>query len=294
MPAATNRMLVLCSPNVIKRRVGLSSIMNVFFITEEMTMRPVLYSAVAASAFLAVSAVKAAAISAPTFSLEYPVFPGVSGGISLVSTSQASSVIALNQFEEVLHVKNEQTSAADLISTGSTLQLTAAEGYRITGVAFSATVQGSLTPAVVPPNAVDVDYGDVRNSAWADVGIVAPGATPVSRKLYYQTHVTAPITVGGTVLNDTGLRSFDLLLDVWASASADRTYFSVPYPDGVTGPEGEPTWEGRAWGIAELQYLNPTLTVYTEVVPVPEPGQWAMLAGGLLILGSARLRRSLR
>lgn len=150
-----------------------------------------------------------------------------------------------------------------------------------------------MTLPTLPPNALRVDYGDVMNFAWADVGIGAPGSTPASSELYYQTQVTAPLTVGVTVLNDAGLRSFDLLLDVWASARAESTWFWMPYPDGVTDADGSPGWWGKTWGVAELQYVNPTLTVYTEAL-VPEPGQWAMLAGGLLILGSARLRRSLR
>jgi hypothetical protein len=229
-------------------------------------------------------------LAVPTFTLEFTRYAAYAdavqpapAAIGLLSTSSASTSFSLDSLEQVLHTKNvgAPPSVAQLTST---LHLEAAEGYRITGIAFSATVQGVLElPAVAGPGIVSVRYGDSLNATSAYAGIRSSGASSLAQ-LYASRQVIAPADVGGTVWNTDDLRVFDFEFSVFGASRTETTfYYSNEHP-------GAP-WldEHRAWGNAELHYADPVLTVYTEALaPVPEPGQWAMLLGGMVLVFGTR------
>ncbi|WP_338771042.1 hypothetical protein [Massilia sp. METH4] len=263
--------------------------------------RPTSVAAVMAAVFFAVPAVQAKSLpslSVPTFSLQFTDYSIVYGdaaapaAIGLVSASATSTVISLDSFEQLLHTKS-LGSAPGVAEVASTIRFEAASGYRITGISFSATVNGVLElPDVSGPDVIAVDYGDSLNYAHAYAGISPAGATQQPTQLYSTTQVSAPVALGGIVHNTQGLSVFDFGLDVFGSSRVESTFVYTTNPD----PSEPFPLEGKTWGNAEIHYANPVLTVYTEAIgplpAVPEPGQWAMLAGGLLLLaGALRSRR---
>lgn len=87
--------------------------------------------------------------------------------------------------------------------------------------------------------------------------------------------------MGWNLSNTAGLSNFDLSMTVWGTVRTDTTFYNIG-----GGPEGEQ----KSYGTTELFYVNPVLTVYTAVLPVPEPDTWAMLGAGLIVLGALRRR----
>lgn len=240
------------------------------------------------------SALAATSLSVPTFSLAFSSYGTLndwtgSGGpasISLESTDQTSTVIALDSFVDPLHIANGGTdgrgaSGPWMASVASRLNLQAADGYRITGVAFSATTYAIHTRPPVPSNAAGVDYGTHDNYAWSNVAISAPGASVQPAELYQVSGFTTPVDVGWNLSNTAGLSNFDLTMEVWGSVRTWATLYNIG-----GGPDGDQ----KAYGTTELYYVNPVLTVYTAALPVPEPGTWAMLGAGLLVVGLLRRR----
>ncbi|WP_165390778.1 PEP-CTERM sorting domain-containing protein [Pseudoduganella lutea] len=263
-------------------------------------MRPFSSTTAALIVTLAMPAAQAAtlpSLNVPTFSLAFTDYSGYShsipglvpASIGLLSTDAASTVISLDSLGQTLHTV-ESGSAAMVAEVYSAIHFRAADGYRITGISFSATVYGVLElPEVNNPDVLWVEYGDSLNFAEASASITSPGEISHPDLLYGVTQVTAPVTLGGNVTNTQGLREFDFDLYVLGSSRAIRT--NIYYPN----PNPEEPWpaEGRAYGDAEIHYVNPVLTVYTEALvpalaPVPEPGQWAMLLGGLGLMFGAR------
>lgn len=233
-------------------------------------------------------------LSVPTFSLQYLSNDGFWGpidtAVSVRSTGAAATVISLDSTAQNL---------GTLISTGSTqrsdfdssvIRFQAAQGYRITGISFSAEVTGTLDPAVLPPEAYNIISYRPTNYAWGSASITPAGASsPQPQQQFAVDTITAATTVGLTVNNTLGLDTFDLDASLGGWAAGAASYYAMP------GDE-EP-YANTRYGAGILHFANPTMTVYTEllpgaVAPVPEPGQWAMLAGGLMLLGVVLRRRA--
>lgn len=233
------------------------------------------------------------AVSVPTFSLGISSYSAENQwtgdssnpSISVLATSKTATVISLDSFKDALHVANGTDGGGGggpwLATVMSTFSLQAAAGYRITGVAFSASTYAIHTRPPVPSN-VDAHYGAHYNYAWAGAAIAAPGASVPLPELYDVAGFTSPVNVGWNLSNTAGLGNLDLSMALGGGVRTDPTYYSL---DG--GPDGE----RKAYGTTELYYVNPVLTVYTAALPVPEPDAWAMLGGGLVVLGALRRRK---
>lgn len=55
-------------------------------------------------------------------------------------------------------------------------------------------------------------------------------------------------------------------------------------------PDGMSPTEHRVYSYAQIAFKDPTLTIYTALVPVPEPETWAMLLAGIALVGVAKRR----
>ncbi|QBE62776.1 PEP-CTERM sorting domain-containing protein [Pseudoduganella lutea] len=213
--------------------------------------------------------------------------PIPAASFTLLSTSQKSTAISLDSFQDVLHVANGDTDGLGgsghwLSYVQATLNLQANEGYQITGVAFSASTYAIHKRPPVPSSAINVDYGTHINHAWSNAAISAPGTSVPLPELYLVEGFTTPVDVGWNLSNTAGLSNFDLIMEVWGTVRTEATFYNVG-----GGEEGQ----RKVYGTTELYYVNPMLTVYTAALPVPEPSTWAMLGIGLFAI-SARHRRA--
>lgn len=251
----------------------------------------------AAAAAFALPAAHAATstLSVPTFSITYsesgdtfddPAFPTAANGISVASTGSASTTLSLDHQAAFLHQVSSYKSYPAGRNGFASIHFAAAEGYRITGIEFSATISGVLAEQPLPPGAVRVGSGwPPENGTTATAGI-----NGAQNSLYVRTGFTDALTVGGLVENQAGLQAFDYDLHISAFGYGGRYDYSFPPSD----PREEPDLF-KALGQAEVHYANPSLTVYTQAIAVPEPGTWAMLVCGMVLLagvGGARRGRN--
>ncbi|QBE62536.1 PEP-CTERM sorting domain-containing protein [Pseudoduganella lutea] len=239
------------------------------------------YSAAQADTSLSVPAFSLGISSYESFFYYSPPPADVPPSISVRSSSQTSTVISLDSFEETLQFEVHGTSSMHPGYLKSTMNLQSNAGYLITGVMFSASVYGVFTPPEVPSFATNVEYGGHHDVAWGGAAISAPGSTVVVPEMYQVTNFWTPVGVSASVFNTAGLGNFDLSLEMWGSVGAGRTYWQAA---------GIPDVEYKSYGQTEMYYVNPTLTVYTATLPVPEPGTWAMMVAGLLLIGASRRR----
>lgn len=228
-------------------------------------------------------------LAVPTFSVAYTSYDRYDTGENAVyyppaahvlSTSSSATVISLDSHNDQLHILAPSGGAYPVYLL-STLRFEAADGYRITGVEFSATARAVVTPANVPANAEVDDTYTWNSYAWANMALAAPGTTASLPSGYFDANFLAPVEFRKSIQNTTDLRVFDLSTNIGVSAAVWATYYYVPGVD----------QEGKVYGTTEAWFSNPTLTVHTEVIPVPEPGTWAMLCAGLLMIGAAAGRK---
>lgn len=151
-------------------------------------------------------------------------------------------------------------------------QLSVREGYRITSIQWNLTFDGQLQQAVSP---IDPP-GQARNSTSNNIQLTSGGATLLADGRALQ-DLNGSQSVQVT-FNDIGFASqYGLLLqsEVWMGAQG------IP-PNGIL--PGIPSF-------ASMSLTGATLTIYTQAAPVPEPGTYAMLLGGLALVGCVARRR---
>lgn len=228
-------------------------------------------------------------LSVPTFSVAYTSYEGYDysdnpsyfpAAAHVVSSNAGATVISLDSHDDQLHIKTPSRGAWPAYVL-STLRFEAADGYRITGVEFSATASAVTTPHELPPGAILTSPHAWNSYAWANMALRPPGATGLLPDQYFDAKFLAPVEYRKALQNTADLRTFDLSTDIGVSAAVWAMWYTFP------GAQDE----YKLYGTTEAWFANPTLTVYTEIMPVPEPGTWAMLGAGLLLIGAARRTR---
>lgn len=190
--------------------------------------------------------------------------------VSLESETATSVTFSLWGIEENLSTSTDSSYkpwSNDYRNTQNAFEFAVNEGYRITSIEVTGTFAGELYPAqwTMP--------GDANNtmSFGLHVGLEPDFATE------YDVHGTKTFKVSS------GPTSLDGEFGMMLHGSAESSAASVWYLDELTG---EQYWLGSQ---AAARITGLSMTV--NVSPVPEPGTWAMLLGGLAVTGLAVRRR---
>lgn len=192
------------------------------------------------------------------------------GSITLVEESPGAYRFSLDTLnDDMARVEAQDQGGAGAFASGahaSILRIEANAGYRVTGVGLVFTAFGELTPGQVtgfPP-------GFVSNDAALFMGVWTASEYRSFGTQFsdFQAEQTGEFDGAGLDLP----RVTDLAFNAWLEAQA----FGV---DG--GGELAPS-------LASAGLRDVVLRV--DVAPIPEPATYAMLLGGLGMLGAARMR----
>jgi hypothetical protein len=194
------------------------------------------------------------------------------GSITLLDASPGAYRFALDTLNEDMAWTQAQDNTGQgafaSAAHASILRIDAGPGYRVTGFSLRFTTFGELTPGQVP----GFPPGFVSNEAGVFMGIWTTDSYQPLGSQYgpFQAEETWEFGASNLVLPEVT----DLAFNTWLRAQAAGV-------DG--GGEFAPS-------LAAAAIRDAVLTV--EVAAIPEPGSWAMLLGGLGILGVAARRRS--
>lgn len=158
-------------------------------------------------------------------------------------------------------------------------------GYRIASMTLSGSVTG--TPEVGIPTNCDLPghscrLGLATSTATLDwsTTVGEHGAGPGGSLKWVDVNGTRTFSQTGTApVNG----KFDLWFDMYNVVNAEASMHSFPYDD-------EDGWY-TAFIPSQSAFAFGDLTLTVQVVAVPEPGTYAMLLGGLGLLGMAARRR---
>jgi PEP-CTERM motif len=237
---------------------------------------------------------EALSLDAPAFSLTYLIDEtwNSNGGMtppsaySVLSSSQSATQIRLDSMEQTMYGFSHARShgASDYLQLG----LQAKDGYRITGISFSASYTGTLQPYVPYPGFPVDQLGETTTNTAITAELLAKGAAPLTgvadeRYEFKRTDITDEVSVDFALNNIKQRQAFDLLLYTATITDAFATYWNCGSPD-------DPS-DCKMYGYSDLIMHNPVLTIHTEIMPVPEPAQYGMFAVGLAGVAWAGRRR---
>lgn len=151
-------------------------------------------------------------------------------------------------------------------------------GYRVSHFELSGLMEGELYRGQVPaglsgsPGSV---WGtmDLSASAWA----LQPSSI-LNQVTYHAANVEGyvPFAIKSDPLD------LSVPFEIYVSGRVTSTVWSATWQSPSGGMGSDSSTLNIAW-------LNPTLTIYTQ--PVPEPQTYAMLLGGLAVIGALRRRQ---
>lgn len=207
-----------------------------------------------------------------TFTISYIAGSGTgSWDMSLLGQTPLTTSISLDSLNRDLAF----LPADDLTGVGATnggsvqaaVRIDVRDGYRVTGISLHALADGIVAPGQAP----DAEPGSADNFASVGFLLTAPG---ISQQFSWQREDfnglvpvalgTGPLSLGGTFQLDIGANVF---AQAWGSV----------------GPE---TSSG-SYALASIG--NALLNV--QVSAIPEPASYALLLGGLGVLGMAARRQ---
>ncbi|QBE64621.1 hypothetical protein [Pseudoduganella lutea] len=250
-------------------------------------MRIVLPLLAAALSAAPVQAQTLPSLSVPTFSLQYVESMTWAGepldaAISVESTDEQVTVLRLDGTAERLATVVSESSYSQIVSDQSRIRFAVAEGYRITKIEFSGMLSGELVPAEVPAGATMVSQPLPRNQMLVTGTYFEPDSNDSAGSYWtMETDIESAQGIVADIDNSLNLPVFDWHLGLYAIAHGAESSYYLPGDD-----------DPELYFIPAAAYLHlsdPRLTIHTEAwtpSPVPEPGQWAMLASGLMLLGT--------
>lgn len=169
--------------------------------------------------------------------------------------------------------------------TMTPLEGTVKAGYRIASMTLSGTVTG--TPEVGMPTSCDLPshscrLGQATSTATLDwsTTVGEHGVGPGGSLKWVDLNGTRTFSLTGTAPVS---GNFDLWFDIYNVVYAEASTHSFPY-------DNEDGWY-TAFIPSQSAFAFGDLTLTMQVVAVPEPGTYAMLLGGLGLLGVAARRR---
>lgn len=196
----------------------------------------------------------------------------------LVSDVNGAATFSLVNAVDRMSYPNMTTYFQDY---GSTFQLTAREGYRVTGYSVSGGFYGNHYIGHSP------NGGGQPGSASSSAAAMAyasdsPGGARFAQGSHSVSNLNghSDFRIDSGALDKTG--SFYFSFDGYTEGSASPAVWYMP---------GE-LWPFRDYSLAEVGLKNPLLlTVYTQAIAVPEPHAYAMTLAGLALLAGAVRRR---
>lgn len=178
--------------------------------------------------------------------------------LTLVSDQNGVTVFSVSGFEYLSAHQSGFTEFALF------MRVLADPGYMVTRIEFSATFIGTLYEEPVPnlPNMYWPHQGEANN--WGALGFDS----------YYESFedLDGSRTITRTFDSPGGFGEYPFTM--WGAVSAFQFYGGYWIGDR----------EYRLDALATLVVENPTLTIHTQLIPIPEPQGWAMLLAGLLPL----------
>jgi hypothetical protein len=245
-------------------------------------MKPLITPLAAAALLLSGSAAHAAyQVDTDAFSMKYTA-GSADGGIHLFTQSSGVYAITLDTLGyDMSGWSGGGTEASDATGQGASAGASTwgeytfhvAPGYRITGLSWSGSLWGGLEVAT-----------DGNRTGSASTSLDLMWSMPVH---------SGSVNLGGVAVQDlNGVQYFsfgsgsatefgtDFRIGFYGTTSAAAQGLLVDLPDGS---------QGGVTSMASIVLQDIQLNVH--VSPVPEPGAWAMLLGGLGVLGALSRRR---
>ncbi|WP_223164627.1 PEP-CTERM sorting domain-containing protein [Massilia rubra] len=198
-------------------------------------------------------------------------------GEYLVSDVDGAATFSLVNAVDRMSYPNMTTYFQDY---GSIFQLSAREGYRVTGYSVSGGFYGTHYVGHSPDGSGEPGSADSGAAAWAYASDT-PGGARFASGSHSASNLNghSDFRIDSGALDKTG--SFYFSFDGYSSGSSSPATWYEP---------GQ-WWPSRAYSAAEIGLKNPLLlTVYTQAVP--EPHTYAMTLAGLALLAGVARRRT--